>query len=284
MAVDLHVHTTGSDGTLTPAQAVEHAVRAGLTALAITDHDSVVGIPEALTAGKRLGLDVFPAVEISCDWQGREVHLLGYLVDSEDPELSAVLQRIRDARWGRLEQILAKLRDTGVDLRREDVERVAQGESLGRPHVAQALVDRGVVNTPQDAFDRFLRRGRPAYVDRYRHPAAEAVGLVLRAQGLPVLAHPGLLGLDGAIQELAEHGLAGIEAYHVDHTPRQTAHYRAMAERLELLVTGGSDSHGPEGPKPVTIGQVDVPDECAEGIRNWGRAHGRWPWPEQGRH
>lgn len=284
MAVDLHVHTTGSDGTLTPSQAVEQAAAAGLSAIAITDHDSVLAIPEALEAGRRLGVTVIPGVEISCDWQGREVHLLGFLIELQHPELTDVLNKIRESRWGRLNQIISRLLAAGVNISREDVEEVARGESLGRPHVAQALVNRGVVKAPQDAFDRFLRRGRPAYVDRYRHPAREAVELVLRAHGLPVLAHPGLLSMEGIIYELAGHGLAGIEAYHVDHTPRQAAHYRIMADRLGLRITGGSDSHGPAGPKPVAIGQVQVPDECAESILQWGRAHDRWPWPEDGRH
>lgn len=277
MSVDLHIHSTGSDGTLTPSQVVTRALERGMTAIAIADHDSVSGIAEGVKAGTEHHLDVFPALEISTEHDGRELHLLGYLIDPECPELLEVLAQVRASRWQRGEEMVHKLQALGIPLDFEAVKGLANGESFGRPHIATALVECGAVNHPQEAFDRYLRRGRPAYVERYRHPAEESVQLVRRAGGLPVIAHPGLLNHDSAIGDLLRVGLGGLEAIHTDHTSRQIGHYTQMAERLGLIVTGGSDSHGPKGPKPVDIGQGEVPDSCAEALREWGREHGRWP-------
>lgn len=277
MATDLHIHSTASDGTLTPADVVEAAARAGLTAIAIADHDTVAGVEPGLAAAAAVGMDMFPAVEISTQHGRFEVHILGYLIDLHNEELVRTLGRIQSARRSRAREMVTRLQALGLPIGYEQVEAVAHGQSVGRPHVAAALVAQGLVTRPQQAFDRYLRRGGPAYVERYRISAHEGVELVHAAEGLAVIAHPGLLGQDGIIPDLAHFGLDGIEAYHVDHTPAQTAAYLRLAERLGLVVTGGSDSHGPKGPKPVAVGQVAAPDSCAEAVRAWGAARGRWP-------
>lgn len=279
MAVDLHIHSTASDGTLTPAQVVSAASDAGLSAIAVTDHDTVAGVEEAVAAGFELGLDVFPALEIGAYHSGKEVHILGYLVDVQDSDLLRLLSHIRDSRRERADRIVDRLHAVGVPLSLDDVLERCHGDSLGRPHVAAAMVARGFVPHAQAAFERYLRRGRPAYVPRFRPPANETIDLILSAGGLPVIAHPGIGNAISTVNSLTEAGLVGLEAYHVDHTQAKTQRLLTIAAALHLIVTGGSDSHGPGGPKPVAVGQVPVPDECAEAIREWGRANGRWPLP-----
>lgn len=277
MAVDLHIHSTASDGTLSPAQVVAAAAAAGLSAIAVADHDTVAGVEEALGAGRHLGVDVFPALEIGAYHAGKEVHILGYLVDVQDEDLLELLSAIRDGRRERADRIIARLQAMGVPLSLDDVLESCHGDSLGRPHVAAAMVARGFVPHAQAAFERYLRRGRPAYVPRFRPPATEAIDLILSAGGLPVIAHPGIGNAISTVNALTEVGLVGLEAYHIDHTQAKTQRLLTIAAALHLIVTGGSDSHGPGGPKPVSVGQVPVPDECAEAIRQWGRANGRWP-------
>lgn len=277
MAVDLHVHSTCSDGTLTPIQVVREAASKGLKALALADHDTMAGVVPALRIAAAHGLDLFPAVEISAQHGRQEIHILGFLIDIHDPALTDALARVREGREDRLEKIISRLNGLDVPITLEQVKEIAGDGSVGRPHVAAALVRMGAVTTAQQAFQLYLRRGRPAYVDRFRLPVEEALVLVRNAGGLPVLAHPGLGCPDGVIRHLVSVGLGGIEAYHVDHRPAQAQHYLQMAESLGLIATGGSDSHGPAGPAPVEVGQVYVPDSCADAIRNWGAENGRWP-------
>ena len=279
MAVDLHVHSTCSDGTLTPVQVVRAAASKGLSALALADHDTVAGVLPALRIAARHGLDLFPAVEVSAQHGPQELHILGFLIDLDEPELAGALVRVREGREDRLERIVSRLNSLDVPITLEQVREIAGEGSVGRPHVAAALVRMGAVSSPQQAFQLYLRRGRPAYVDRYRLGVEDAIRLIRNAGGLPVLAHPGLGCPDGVIRHLVTLGLGGLEAYHVDHRAAQTQHYLRMAESMDLIVTGGSDSHGPEGPAPVEIGQVYVPDSCADAVRDWGRANGRWPLP-----
>ncbi len=283
MPVDLHVHSTASDGTLSPTEMVAAAAEKGLSAMALADHDTVAGVAEAMAAGEQRGIDVFPATEIGTYHAGKEVHILAYMVRPAHRELLELLTRIRESRVERAGKILARLNDLGVPLRLEDILENCRGDSLGRPHIAAALVARGHVPDAQTAFERYLRRGRSAYVPRFRPPSAGAIELIREAGGIAVMAHPGIGNAGAAIPALAELGLAGIEAYHIDHSPDRTQRLLRIASSLALIVTGGSDSHGPGGPKPVEVGAVVVPDECAESLRRWGREHGAWPpppWPQ----
>lgn len=280
MPVDLHIHSTASDGTLTPSQVVREACDRGLSAVALTDHDTLAGLPEALAAAAGCpGLDLFPAVEISAQIGTQEVHVLGYLIRPDDTTLNAALDQVRAHRIDRAHAIIERLRDLGVELSYEQVVELVGPDdaSVGRPHIAAALVRAGAVSSAQEAFQRYLRRGRPAYVSRPRPRAAEAIGLIHGADGMAVLAHPGLIGTPGTLGAALGLGFDGLEAYHVDHSTSQTQRLLRLAREHGLCATGGSDSHGPLGPTPVEIGQVTVPDECAECIREWGRANGRWP-------
>ena len=274
MSVDLHIHSTMSDGTLTPEEIVREACQKKLTVIAITDHDTVAGVRPALRAAEGTGLAIIPAVEISTDYKNKDVHVLGYCIDLDDAGLAETMRYVRDARLLRAEKIVEKLNGLGVDIALEDVMRESDGRSLGRPHVAAALVRKGVCHRPQEAFDRFIKRGRPAYVPRYRLTPRDAIRAIEEGRGCPVLAHPGLGVPDALVHKLAEAGLQGIEAYHTHHTPSQTRRAQRLAEELGLLVTGGTDSHGPGGSTPVEIGSVEVPDSCAEGLARWAREHG----------
>ena len=267
MAVDLHVHSTASDGTQTPEEVVAEAISLGLTAVGIADHDTIAGIDVALAAAEGTDLIVVPAVEINTEVGPKDVHIIGYYIDYASPELHEKLAYVREARFGRGERIVEKLRQVGVDLDMSLVEEHAAGAAIARPHIAAALCALGVCKTSQEAFDRFLKRNRPAFVQRYKLTPKEAIRAVLDARGVPVLAHPGLMGDDAMIPGLIEAGLQGLEAYHTDHWPRATKRYLAMAQELDLIITGGTDSHGPLGPKHVRMGSAPVPDDILEPLK-----------------
>jgi len=265
--VDLHLHTRYSDGSWTPAELCQAAARRQLTAIAVTDHDTLDGIPEVLAAGQQHGVEVLPAVEITCRVNTREIHLLGYFPGAtwQNPELHAVLDHAKRVRRKRVGAMVAQLNELGIDLTTAEVLAGSPCGTVGRPHVALALRQRGVVKSVEEAFDRFLKSGKPGYVERYRMEAAEAIALIKRAGGVAVLAHPGLGQADDAIHNLVQQGLAGLEVWHCRHTPTQIEHYRALAERFHLLVTGGSDCHGTIYGKAL-LGTVPVPYECVTAI------------------
>ncbi|MBM3473305.1 MAG: PHP domain-containing protein [Armatimonadetes bacterium] len=277
MAVDLHIHSTASDGTLTPEAIVCEAQRIGLSGIAVADHDALEGSQEAVGQGERLGLSVVPAVEISTDYEDVEVHVLGYWIDPHDAQLGERLRAIRDGRLLRAERIIDRLREIGVyQITLDDVLRAAAGGSVGRPHVATALVRAGVCRNLQEAFRRYLGKDAPGYVPRVRPTTAEAIRTVKEAGGCPVLAHPGLVPRrPQIIEQMADRGVEGVEAYHPKHDDRQVKTYIRRAAARGLLVTGGSDSHGPGGSDPVAIGAGGALDSCLEALVEWRRNRSR---------
>ena len=255
--IDLHVHSNASDGTDAPAEVVRRARAAGLDVLALTDHDTQAGIAEAREALPP-GLTLVPGMELSCQQEGRSIHLLAYLFDPQDPALAAETAQIRDDRTYRARAMVAKLRELGADVTWEQVSAIADGGVVGRPHLARALAAAGAVATPADAFTAdWIADGGRAFVDRYAPGTARAIGLVLAAGGVPVLAHPRSPGYevsDEAIAGLAGAGLRGIEVFHLDHDQSQRSRLAALAGSLDLIMTGGSDDHGtylPGGRPPV---------------------------------
>lgn len=255
--VDLHTHSTASDGAHGPRELVEMAADMGLAAFAVSDHDTLDGVPEASKAAESLGLPLVPAVELSVDLaSGGSAHLLGYFpgadvesLCSRDTPLGRALKRVRDARYERNPRILEKLSGMGMHVPAPDVERAAGEGVVGRPHIAQVMVRRGYVGSEREAFDRFLARGRPAYVERERLFADAAMGLIRDRGGIPVLAHPGLMPrspgeLSALIASLAERGLGGVEVYYPGHGEAVTAHLSETARRCGLVATGGTDYHG----------------------------------------
>lgn len=263
--VDLHIHTACSDGVLSPRDVVQRASSRGLQTIAITDHDTVAGVPEALEAASEVGLECIPGVEMSCEMAKGEAHILGFFVSTDaDTSLSVMLARFRASRLERARKILDKLARLRVPLDWEDVRRIAGGESVGRPHIARAMVEKGYVPTVSEAFERYLRREGPAYVPRFRVAPEEAIRLIHEAGGLAVLAHP--WDVADIVAWLAGEGLDGIEAYYPFYTPAMSAQLEAIAERLGLIVTGGSDFHGPGVSADVEMGSVDVPEGVVEAL------------------
>lgn len=247
--LDLHLHTTHSDGSCTPAEVVDLAHQAGVTALAITDHDIMSGVAEAITAGNRYGIEVIPGVEISSIIGRSELHILGYFLDWQDPALNERCKTLRDSRHRRNPQIIERLQTLGIDITYDEVRALAGSDSVGRPHIARALMDKQVVTSAKEAFDRFLADGKPAYVPRDLPSPAEAIEWIKTAGGLAVLAHPTWVKLADRslielVRELKTAGLDGVEVYYSTHAARQTREYLALAQQLGLLVTGGSDFHG----------------------------------------
>lgn len=259
--IDLHVHSTASDGSLTPRQVVQEAKNLGLRAIALTDHDTVAGLDEALAAGREVDLEVIPGIEISAHHEPGSMHILGYFINHHYEGLQAQLAVLQQARASRNPAMIAKLQELGVAITLAEVEAVAGGGQLGRPHIAQVLVRKGYARDFQDAFDRFIGNHGPAYVKKFRFPPADAIKMIREAGGLAVLAHPFTLEygsrqhLQAILQELQSYGLAAVEAFYPEHTPEQQKLYQELAAELGLLVTGGSDYHGEIKPK-VQMGQI----------------------------
>ncbi|NOY45364.1 MAG: PHP domain-containing protein [Deltaproteobacteria bacterium] len=273
--VDLHTHSTASDGTWPPGRIVEEAARLGLRAVGLTDHDSVDGNAELVEAGRALGVAVVPGVEISTRWKDVTFHLLGYGIDPRIPEVRAAFERLARSRETRAPRMVARLQNLGIPITLDEVRTEAGAALVGRPHVARVLVRKGVVRDVQDAFDRLLGRGKPAYVDKDRLDPAEACRTIRRAGGVAVLAHPGLIEEDAPdllrplLDHLVDLGLEGVEAFYSRHTREQQERYRSFAARRNLLVTGGSDFHEPgsDGPALGTgYGALKVPDACFEAL------------------
>ncbi len=250
MLIDLHTHSDRSDGTVAPGELVRAAVTAGLDVVALTDHDTAEGWEEAAEAAEGADITLVLGMEISCELDGRSVHLLAYGLDAHHQPLRDALALVLEGRDRRMPRICAKLRGLGIDILEEQVQRRAgDAAAIGRPHIADTLVDLGVVADRDEAFDRLLSPGRPAYVKRYAAPLLEMLALVRDAGGVPVVAHP--WGRHGSrtlprerIAALKDHGLAGIEVDHEDHPPSQREQLRAIGRELDLVVTGSSDFHG----------------------------------------
>jgi predicted metal-dependent phosphoesterase TrpH len=258
--VDLHTHTTASDGTLSPRELVRAAARRGVRVLAVTDHDSTDGLRDALAeAEQHRPLTIVPGLEINCDVPGAEVHVLGYLVDHEAAWFQDFLREQRAERVARVHRIAARLAELGLPIDPAEVFAIVKEGSAGRPHVAQVMVQHGYVKSVREAFDRYLHVNGPANVPRKRLTPAEAVHIIRRARGVPVFAHPGLADRDALIPELVEAGLMGIEAIYAEHSAAQTAHYQDLCRRHGLVATGGSDYHGERSGRTNPLGHPPVP-------------------------
>ena len=266
MKADLHLHTTASDGRLSPKELVSLAVKTGLDVISVTDHDTVDGIAPALAAARTFpSLTVIPGVEINTDVPHGEVHVLGYFIDYTDLKLSTRLEGLRDSRLGRAQRMIAKLSDLGMKIEWQRVSELAQGGSVCRPHIAQALFEKGYVGSEKEAFDKYIGNDGPAYVERYKLLPSEAVQLVIDAQGLPVLAHPAdISDLNELVPALKSSGLVGIEIYYRDYTPDIIAGLLKIAKQYALVPTGGTDYHAFGDGSEVMIGGALAPAESVE--------------------
>ncbi len=243
MSVDMHTHTIASDGVLSPTALVDQAFSQGLSGVAITDHDTLAGLPEGKKQAAAYDFLFVPGIELSCQWQNREVHILGYWPDTGSEELAAALATLQKAREVRAKKIIAKLNQAGRSITEKRVRQLSKGGSLGRPHIAMALVEQGYASSIQDAFHSYLNEGGAAYVPRYKVTPTEAIALICRAGGVAVFAHPVTAAADVLLPELKEAGLKGIEVYHPHHDATTERHYAALAQCYGLLATGGSDFH-----------------------------------------
>ena len=279
---DFHCHSTASDGVLSPTEVVRLAVRNGVRILALTDHDSTEGIPEAQAeAARHPGFRLIPGIELSTDIPGNEVHVLGYFARIDDPDFQARLARFREGRLGRGRRMVEKLNAMGIDIKWERVLEIAGDASVGRPHVAQALLEAGYVQSIPEAFDKYIGRNGPAYAEREKMTPEEAVSFIVRFHGVAVLAHPrDLEDLDGLLARLKEAGLSGMEVYYQDYDEETIARLKAAADRHGLIPLGGSDYHGLGGDYQREPGMIPLPDGpiqrflavCEE---RWARAEKR---------
>jgi 3',5'-nucleoside bisphosphate phosphatase len=273
--IDLHLHTTASDGRCTPEELVRRAREAGITTLAVTDHDTVVAIAESAQLAAAAGIGFVTGIEISARRHGTDVHVLGYFIDPVSPDLQRFLAAQRADRLRRVRAIGDRLADLMVPVDMDCLVMRAEAEpqrAIGRLHVARAMVRAGHVPDVREAFDRFLGEGRPAYVPRRGASPAEVIRLIADAGGLASLAHPGLLGHDEWIGELMAAGLQAIEVYHGEHSPGMTGHYRALAQDLGLAVTGGSDYHAEPTHGAASLGLVQLPAEDFDRLSRLARA------------
>jgi 3',5'-nucleoside bisphosphate phosphatase len=277
MFIDLHLHSTFSDGTFAPEEVARRAKLAGLAAVSLTDHDTVAGCERMAAACAEQRLDFIPGTELTADLEEIELHILGYFINPGHAPLLTALNHFQDVRVQRIHDIASRLNELGVSLTAEAVFQVANCRSPGRPHVARALVEGGFCATFDEAFERFLKKDRPAWVPKFKVSAAAAIQLIHAAGGAAVLAHPVLNRCDHLIPALAAAGLDGIEVLHTKHSPTDTARYTALARGHGLLTTGGSDCHGLNKGKPL-IGTVRVPHALLEPLRlraaQQGLAHG----------
>ena len=277
--VDLHLHTTFSDGRLTPTQLVRMCAERGLKVVSVSDHDSTQGIPEALQAARPFPqLTVIPGIELSTDVPGSEIHVLGYFVDYQNADFQRTLQRFREERVERGHRMVEKLNELGLAISWERVKELSGGGAIGRPHIAQAMVEAGYVQYPRDAFEHYLGRNGVAYVERLKLTPAEAVKILVDNGALPVMAHPTysvsksdrdeVASLRKTLQGLKRAGLVGVEVYYGDYTPEQVKRLAGVADELGLVPCGGSDYHAsgnPDEPEPGTVGP---PMETVEALKS----------------
>jgi predicted metal-dependent phosphoesterase TrpH len=264
--IDLHMHSVHSDGSHAPAELVPMAVAARLSAIALTDHDTVDGLQELRAAAGGTDLEIVTGVELSSSAGHSDLHILGYLFDANDPRLVGELDRFRAGRRERVVKMVEILNGLGVLVTLDDVLRHAAGGALGRPHVARAIYELGYVENFDEAFRRYIGHHAKAFVPKPHFAPSEALALIRSAGGVPVLAHPGTANRDELIPDLVDHGLGGIEAWHPKHTPGQIVQYRRLARELGIVATGGSDFHG-AAMGTVKVGMSDVPASALEELR-----------------
>jgi 3',5'-nucleoside bisphosphate phosphatase len=266
MFADLHLHTYFSDGTYSPEEMVSQGRRSGLAALALTDHDTIEGCVRTALACDAAEMEFITGTELTAEQDDNELHILGYFIDIQNPKLLTEMARFQTVRQNRIREMVARLNLVKVPLTAEAVFALANCRSPGRPHVARALVKAGFCSNLDEAFERFLKKNRPAWVPKFKMSAADAIELIHQAGGAAVMAHPGLNRTDEVIPGMVEAGLDGIECFHTKHSASTAQHYLKLAERFHLLVTGGSDCHGLSKGRPL-IGTVKLPYHHVENLK-----------------
>ena len=274
MSIDLHIHSFFSDGTCSPAELIQLAQKNSLSAISITDHDTVAGIPDALLASEASGVEVISGVELSVVCNDQHFHLLGYFFNHQDKELNEKLHVLQSARDKRNKEIVYKLNSLGIDINEEEIKKISGTGQTGRPHIAKALCQKGVVANFDEAFDRYLKKGASAYVSRFVFSAEEAIDMLKKAGGLTILAHPAQIAPSFAekqalISRLVDLGLDGLEVYYPTHTAKIRKSLKKIAKRYDMVISGGSDYHGNVRPGTGLAGHgnVFVPPELLDPMR-----------------
>jgi hypothetical protein len=264
--VDLHIHTKYSDGTCSAQEVIAAAAQKQMRAIAITDHDCIDAYPLVQQLGAEAGIEVIPGVELSSEIQGVDIHILGYFIETDNAAFNRKLQEMKAVRHERAEKIVANLNQQGLDLRFATVLDIAGEGAIGRPHIAAAMIREELVYSFREAFDRYLGYNSPAYVEKLTMHPREVFELIINANGLPVLAHPGITRVNDRIPEFIRDGLAGLEVYHTEHSPEQVDYYLSLCKSHNLACTGGSDFHSPSQSK-AEIGVPPVPYVAVESLR-----------------
>ena len=273
--IDLHTHTSASDGTLSPVELIALAKERGIEAIAVTDHDTIEGLPEALEAGKQLGIEVIPGMELSVEHSPGSMHILGLLINPDDKGLNDTLTKLQESRSSRNPKIIEKLNELKMPITMEEVEKISGGGQVGRPHIAAALVKNGHVKNTQEAFDKYLKKGAVAYFERVRLSRAEAADAIHDAGGLLILAHPGTLGVNGSaldnlLSELKEDGFDGVEVFYNNHSHVEEDRLMKIADKLGFIISGGTDFHGDNKPAiklGVGYGNMAIPYEVLQEMK-----------------
>lgn len=277
MKVDLHLHTNHSDGNWSPSELVAHAVKIGMSVIAVTDHDTVSGIDEAIEAARPHAIEIIPGVEINSVWMdqsGRpqDIHILGYFIDKTDPALQLLFEKQSAARYRQVEELVRGLKEGGLNITLESVLQRAAGSPVGKVHVTQAIVAAGGAADVTEAYNKYYDRNSKYFVPRKSATPLEAIQAIRDAGGIPVIAHPGWSAdLTTLILELARNGLGGIEAYHRVHDSNSIEQYLGLADDLNLIVTGGSDDHGPFQEHESMMGTIDVPPDVVQHVKRLAR-------------
>ncbi|MBQ4604680.1 MAG: PHP domain-containing protein [Clostridia bacterium] len=273
--IDLHTHSLKSDGSMTPYEVVEEAKRAGLAAIALSDHDTVDGVREAVEAGKKLGVEVIPAIEFSVQSK-TETHILGYFIDIENPDLLRMLKEVVDLRIERNHVTCRRLNELGFDITLEEVRALAPNNFVGRAHFARVMMDKGYISSVKEGFEKYMSVGKYAYCEKQRLTARDAIELIAKCGGISFLAHPHLTKLSDDelvefLEELKSCGLSGLEGYYTDYTPEMQEKYQSMAEKLGLMISGGTDFHAKMKPHisiGTGLGNMKIPYSVLENIKN----------------
>lgn len=270
---DLHIHTNKSDSTFSPEEVVRNAAKCGLSAISITDHDSVEAIPLVEKYAMEYNIEIVPGVELSSDADGEEVHILGYYIDFKKKWFLEKLEFLRHTRTKRAQQMISKLNELGISITMEDVLSISGEGAVGRMHIARALLEKKYIFSISEAFQKYIGKGKYAYVKKYRITPREAIDMIGKLGGISVLAHPQIMNQDALIPQMIKQGLGGIEVYHSDHTPQGEERYLEIAKRYNLVITGGSDCHG-IGKGKVLMGTVKIPYELVKKLKERAMGHG----------
>lgn len=267
--VDLHIHTTASDGILSPTEVVDWAIKKGLSAIAITDHDTTLGIDEAIArSSKYKNFKVVPGIELSSDYNGKEIHILGYFIDYKNKKLIEETNRLKKSRIERGYKMVERLKEIGLDIDIEDVEKIADKGFVGRPHIARILEKKGYVETFAEAFEKYIGNGKPAYVNRHKLSIADSIELIHNSGGVAVLAHPGINNDNSIITKVRELGIDGIETIHSKHNKETSRHLYMIANSYDLICTGGSDCHGHIIDNKLILGEFIVDFKVVKELEN----------------